>query len=480
MNLARIALAFLFITIAHSGFSLNNLEANLLATPGTSNGSYSVAVNWNGLIQSPRYVLSERLDGGGWRAVGNDLSSKAFSDKVSGIYDYRLVEMVLMSASTGSVPVYVAESAYVSISVKVATPQGLQASGTGRAGEFTLRWPATIDKNIAQYVINEKREGEASYSWEAQQLVTDTHLPASRTFSAMPAGTHKYRILARRAVGGSNLDSGWSAEFSVSVPVAPTILTSSSSVIDGRYSVNMSSADPSVTHYWLEERVNGGAWSSLGFTTNTTQEIFQTINGSHLYRAYACTPQACSPYSHVSSAVLVNIPDSDGDGWNDAIDAFPADASEWVDSDGDGVGDNGDAFPDDESETADTDADGVGDNADIYPNRPDPGASTVNAALDPENDTLEGEIYFGAVTGEQSVGEDGSFNYRIPIEVPPGINGIQPDLALTYNSNRKNGLVGFGWALSGLSIIQRCNATLLRDGFVAGINPSDLARYGDG
>ena len=39
--------------------------------------------------------------------------------------------------------------------------------------------------------------------------------------------------------------------------------------------------------------------------------------------------------------------DSDGDGVNDASDAFPNDASESADSDGDGVGDNKDAYPND-------------------------------------------------------------------------------------------------------------------------------------
>jgi hypothetical protein len=59
--------------------------------------------------------------------------------------------------------------------------------------------------------------------------------------------------------------------------------------------------------------------------------------------------------------------DSDGDGYSDAVDAFPHNSSEWVDSDGDGVGDNSDAFPHDANETRDSDGDGVGDNADAFP-----------------------------------------------------------------------------------------------------------------
>ena len=53
----------------------------------------------------------------------------------------------------------------------------------------------------------------------------------------------------------------------------------------------------------------------------------------------------------------VGCPDSDGDGFSDSTDSFPADASEWGDADGDGVGDNADAFPNDASETLDTDGD---------------------------------------------------------------------------------------------------------------------------
>jgi len=59
--------------------------------------------------------------------------------------------------------------------------------------------------------------------------------------------------------------------------------------------------------------------------------------------------------------------DTDGDGYNDTIDAFPSDSTEWEDSDGDGMGDNSDAFPLDANETKDTDGDGVGDHADAFP-----------------------------------------------------------------------------------------------------------------
>jgi len=47
--------------------------------------------------------------------------------------------------------------------------------------------------------------------------------------------------------------------------------------------------------------------------------------------------------------------DSDGDGYNDDVDAFPNDSTEWIDSDSDGVGDNSDLFPNDPDKDSETD-----------------------------------------------------------------------------------------------------------------------------
>ena len=62
--------------------------------------------------------------------------------------------------------------------------------------------------------------------------------------------------------------------------------------------------------------------------------------------------------------------DTDGDGYNDTVDAFPYDNTEWEDFDGDGIGDNTDAFPHDANETRDIDGDGIGDNTDVFPRDP--------------------------------------------------------------------------------------------------------------
>ncbi len=98
-------------------------------------------------------------------------------------------------------------------------------------------------------------------------------------------------------------------------------------------------------------------------------------------------------------------------------------------------------------------------------------------AIDPSNDEMVEPIYYGKLQGDYEVGTDGAFNYSIPIDIPPGINGVQPNLALSYNSSRKNGIVGWGWALDGLSVISRCPASLIRDGYKSSINSGDNYKY---
>lgn len=48
----------------------------------------------------------------------------------------------------------------------------------------------------------------------------------------------------------------------------------------------------------------------------------------------------------------------------------------------------------------------------------------------------------------------GSFIHSIPLEVPPGTQGLQPNIAFSYNSSSSNGWCGVGWDLS-FGVIQR-------------------------
>lgn len=83
----------------------------------------------------------------------------------------------------------------------------------------------------------------------------------------------------------------------------------------------------------------------------------------------------------------------------------------------------------------------------------------------------------GWTPGEFAVGSLGEATYTIPIQVPPGRRGHVPSLALTYSSHAGSGPMGPGFAIAGLSSIDRCPWT------VAPVSPTEpvqqAVRYDD-
>ncbi len=77
------------------------------------------------------------------------------------------------------------------------------------------------------------------------------------------------------------------------------------------------------------------------------------------------------------------------------------------------------------------------------------------------------------IPGEFQATPSGGAAFQIPIEVPPGIQKLQPQLSLTYNSqSRSNGVLGIGWRLGGLSSIERCGKARPTDATSSAVNGS--------
>ncbi len=79
----------------------------------------------------------------------------------------------------------------------------------------------------------------------------------------------------------------------------------------------------------------------------------------------------------------------------------------------------------------------------------------------------------GAVAGQASVTQHGAARYEVPIAVPPGIRGMEPQVALTYTHGSGNGAVGVGWRIATSSTIRRCPRKVGRDGYSAPVQFDD-------
>ncbi|MBM0654727.1 sugar-binding protein [Capnocytophaga genosp. AHN8471] len=83
----------------------------------------------------------------------------------------------------------------------------------------------------------------------------------------------------------------------------------------------------------------------------------------------------------------------------------------------------------------------------------------------------------GITPSNLDVSATGAAVYTIPIAVPAGINGVQPNLALTYNSQSGNGIAGYGWNITGISKITRVGSTPYHNGQLTGVNLTETDQF---
>ena len=153
---------------------------------------------------------------------------------------------------------------------------------------------------------------------------------------------------------------------------------------DGDGLVNSQDDCPSVNGTSLQPTVgcpddDGDGWADTGdaFPRESTQ--WSDVDGDgYGDNAVGIEADSCINEYGLSTEDRYGCLDTDGDGWSDMSDVFPANPTQWIDSDNDGYGDNyscsevvngicvseiGDAFQNDISQHKDRDGDGFGDNS---------------------------------------------------------------------------------------------------------------------
>ncbi|NII25714.1 hypothetical protein HB364_11510 [Pseudoflavitalea sp. X16] len=111
----------------------------------------------------------------------------------------------------------------------------------------------------------------------------------------------------------------------------------------------------------------------------------------------------------------------------------------------------------------------------------DPASVTVTVSLPPVNytslytssnftKTIDVSKPVGTVGGMAGTTAAGGATYRIPVYTPPGTNGLQPAINIVYNSHAGNGVVGYGWNITGLPVISRTGRNLYYNGLVSPVS----------
>src|SRR5262245_54010788 len=77
-------------------------------------------------------------------------------------------------------------------------------------------------------------------------------------------------------------------------------------------------------------------------------------------------------------------------------------------------------------------------------------ASYAYATFGDGTPTIANSNVFGQTIEQDRIdGATGAFTQKVPLDIPPGRNGLQPDVSLNYNSqNTQDGIAGYGWSLS--------------------------------
>jgi len=144
--------------------------------------------------------------------------------------------------------------------------------------------------------------------------------------------------------------------------------------------------------------------------------------------------------------------------------------------------------PEKETQNQDTSKNSTIDNGFYAPTVEKISVATVNSILaastyynynivDPTTRVIDTSYPVGSTNGTFNVNPMGAATYSIPIDLPSGINGLNPNLTLVYSSMGGSGIAGYGWQVSGISAISRTSQTFFQDGQSKGVNLDQNDRF---
>jgi predicted phage tail protein len=241
------------------------------------------------------FTLEESFNSGAWTtAYTGSAQSKAFTSKAAGSYRYRI--KACNGAGCSSVS---AISAPVQVIYPPSAAPTVTAPAASNNGSYTVSWTTVSGAN--RYQLDEQVNGGA---WSQIQDSSAT----SRAISGKGNGSYGYRARACNDAGCSASSTAKTVVVTLPPASAPTLTVPSSST-SGSYTVSWTSV-ATATSYELQERTNGGSWSTIQNTSSTSRAMSGKGNGTYDYQVRACTVGGCGAYSTINGVTVLLPPGS--------------------------------------------------------------------------------------------------------------------------------------------------------------------------
>gem|GEM_PF-1047915 len=489
---------------SYSGYRTSSsvIVANKPGTPGVittpntdNNGAFTVS--WgasSGTVDN--YQLFQQKNDGSWVNIYTGTgTSKAVSGLADGTYSFRV-------RAYNSENGYTAYSGYRTagnvtiVASSPGTPGAITVPSTSNAGSFTVSW-GSASGSVDSYELYQQFNGG---SW--QEIYTGAG--RSKSVSSLVDGSYTFRVRAYNTESSYTAYSGYRTSGNVTVRISPSVPAAPSvpaTNIGGSYSVSWAKSPGTAPYYDVQRRKVGGSWSqAVSGHDAISYGIVNQVSGDYQYRLRACNQYswACSGYSNSSSTIKVrkkpSAPAVNGPatgyrskltGNSEFTIRWPSDSEatysvverrvnggSWNVLDPEVTGNSllvtesmdkqfeyrakacndlvCSEFGSPHEVSVNLVAEGnetTGDKTKTLADIPDD-PSFNNGGI-PSSDAV------AVIDGKAAV-QGGIASYSIPIQLPPGRNGMQPSVSLNYSSRGGNGIAGQGWSLATGDSIHRC------------------------
>jgi YD repeat-containing protein len=254
-----------------------------------STGSY--AISWGQVSGATRYRLEEKFNSGNWRELGETANfSWPVTGQAAGTYSYKAVACHDMACSL--------YSGIKSITVSSAAPPtfvpALQVNpATSTNGSYVLSWSSHA--SVGTYRLEELVSG----IWQTIQDSAAT----SRNVSGKLQGSYSYRVRSCNTAGCASTPSNVGT---AQVSIAPPLFQPAGNETNtsGNYTISWGTVDLA-TSYKLQERTNGGGWSTVQDSAATSKSFTGKAANNYEYQVQGCNSAGCGAFS--SSPKLIQV-----------------------------------------------------------------------------------------------------------------------------------------------------------------------------